>query len=383
MKKVLLTIAAVAALASCAKSEVEYTPAKEITFTPVSKNITKAMMDNGKVFNTEEMFNVWAFYNPTVQANNDIDAWVAEYNANTGKGAKVYIDDKTFEYHSNYTLWAGSTPYFWPKVGTLAFAGYYPSTTKASYSLSSAANQMKFTDVTNSWVSDEETNSEDLMYFNLTKCYNGNNVTAVFKHALSWLTINVATTSETLNAGATVVVSSVKFTGVKPEGTGTVKNQEPISWETAGTAGPVETMLLNEDNTLKEITLSTTAEKLREPLFIPQSMDGYLEVTYTISSTDNSAFTETKVIKLSELKGLVPKVENGEVVKDEYVEQTLSSWEAAKHYIYNIVIGTEEILIDASVVNWTEVTIPVDVNKTPSNTEGSGSDSDDSEPGNN
>ena len=66
-------------------------------------------------------------------------------------------------------------------------------------------------------------------------------------------------------------------------------------------------------------------------------------------------------------------------MKDED-DKALTEWEAAKHYIYNIVIGTEEILIDASVVNWTDVTIPVDVNKTPandSNIEGSGSDSDD------
>jgi hypothetical protein len=233
---------------------------------------------------------------------------------------------------------------------------------------------MTFTGIKNSWVSNEETNTEDLMYFNLTPAYTGNNVIAVFKHALSWLTINVATTSETLTAGATIVVSSVKFTGVKPEGTGTVNNQEPISWETSGTAGPVETMLLKEDNTLEKITLSTTAQKLREPLFIPQPMDGNLEITYTIESPEDkdgviSSFTETKVIKLNTLK-------------DED-KKALTEWEAAKHYIYNIVIGTEEILIDASVVNWTEVTIPVDVNKTASNTEGSGSDSDDSEPGNN
>jgi hypothetical protein len=378
MKKIFLAIATVAALASCTKSEVEYTPAKEITFTPVSKNITKAMMDNGEVFNTDEKFNVWAFYNPTAETSSDIATWVGQYTTSSDKGAKVYLDEKTFAYDKDYSLWAGDeAPYFWPKVGSLAFAGYHPSSATATYDLSSAANKMTFTGIKNSWVSNEETNTEDLMYFNLTPAYTGNNVIAVFKHALSWLTINVATTSETLTAGATIVVSSVKFTGVKPEGTGTVNNQEPISWETSGTAGPVETMLLKEDNTLEKITLSTIAHKLREPLFIPQPMDGNLEITYTIESPEDkdgviSSFTETKVIKLNTLK-------------DED-KKALTEWEAAKHYIYNIVIGTEEILIDASVVNWTEVTIPVEVNKTPandSNIEGSGSDSDDSESGNN
>lgn len=340
MKKIFFAIAAVAALSACSKSEVEYEAAREITFTPVAKNITKAMMDNGTTFNTAEQFNVWAFYNPTVEANDDIDGWVAEYIANAANGSKVYIDDKSFAYDSEYSLWAGVTPYFWPKVGTLAFAGYHPSTAPAAYNLSDSANEMTFTDVENSWVSDAETNTEDLMYFNLTHCYNGNNVTAVFKHALSWLTINLATTQKTLDAGATITVTSVKFTDVKPQGDAVVANQEPISWTPEGTAEDVEVVE-------SDVELTVAAKMQKQPLFIPQVMAGNLEVTYTISSTDDSAFTETKVIALNSM------LDN----KD----NKLSSWDAAKHYVYNIVISTEEILIDASVVDWTDVEVPVEV----------------------
>lgn len=340
MKKIFFALAAVAALASCAKSEVEYTPAQEITFTPVSKNITKAMMDNGTTFNTAEQFNVWAFYNPTVEANKDIDGWVAEYNANTANGAKVYIDDKPFAYDSNYKLWAGVTPYFWPKVGTLAFAGYHPSSAPAAYTLSGTANQMTFTDVTKSWVSEDDANTEDLMYFNLTQCYNGNNVTAVFKHALSWLTVNLATTQTTLDAGAKITVSSVKFTDVKPQGDAVVVNQAAVVWTPEGTAADVEVVE-------SDVTLTTSAQMQKQPLFIPQTMAGNLEVTYTISSTDESKFTETKVIALNTMS--------------DNENNKLSSWDAAKHYVYNIVISTEEILIDASVVDWTDVEIPVEV----------------------
>ena len=372
MKKVLLTIAAVAALASCTKSEVEYTPAKEITFTPVSKNITKAMMDNGEVFNTEEMFNVWAFYNPTITLTDEIDLWVSQYKASEENGAKVYIDNKAFEYDETHKLWAGSeSPYFWPKVGSLAFAGYHPTTASATYELEGDKNVMTFPNVKRSWVTTDTNNNEDLMYFNLTKAYEGNNVVAVFKHALSWITINVATTQETLTAKATIKVSSVKFTNVMPQGTGSVVNQNSIAWALEGDDEPVETIA---DPITSPVTLDVNPRKLKEPLFIPQPMDGNLEITYTIESPKDkdgviSSFTETKVIKLNTLK-------------DED-EKALTEWEAAKHYIYNIVIGTEEILIDASVVNWTYVTIPVNVNKTPSNTEGTGSDSDDSESGSN
>lgn len=341
MKKIFLALAAVAALAACSKSEVEYEATGEITFTPIAKNITKAMMEE-TAFNTEEQFSVWAFYNPTVTPNKDIDGWVAEYNANLSDAvnpAKVYIDNKPFEYHATNNLWGGATPYFWPKVGTLAFAGYHPTTANASYTLSGDANQMVFTDVKRAWVTAEENNAEDLMYFNLTQCYNGNNVTAVFKHALSWLTVNLATDQTTLDAGATITVSSVKFTDVKPQGDGVVANQAAIAWTAEGTPAAVEVLAGN-------VTLAVTPQEQKEPLFIPQDMAGNLEITYTISSTDGSAFTETKVIKLNTMAS---------------GETTLSKWEAAKHYIYNIVITTEEILIDPKVVEWTDVEIPVEV----------------------
>ena len=337
MKKIFITLAAIATLAACSKSQVAYEQTDVITFTPVAHNITKSMMA-GETFTTTEQFSVWAYYNPTTEIAATIDEWVDEYN--TADGSSIYLDEKAFAYDTAYSLWAGAeNAYFWPKVGSLAFAGYHPITADASYELSATANKMTFENVTNSWVTSETTNDEDLMYFNLTKGYARNNVTAVFKHALSWLTIKVATTEKTLDAGATITVSSVKFTAIEPEGTGTVVNQDPITWALEGTAGEVETVKT-------PVELDDTPATLKEPLFIPQDMDGNLEITYTITSDDDSEFTETKVIALNTMKS---------------GETTLSKWEAAKHYIYNIVISTEEILIDASVTKWTDVEVPVEV----------------------
>ena len=50
MKKILIALAAVAALASCSKVEAEYEQTGEITLTPVTKNITKTMKVCDKVF---------------------------------------------------------------------------------------------------------------------------------------------------------------------------------------------------------------------------------------------------------------------------------------------------------------------------------------------
>ena len=125
-----------------------------------------------------------------------------------------------------------------------------------------------------------------------------------------------------------------------PQGDATVVNQETITWVPEGTADVVEPVAAPAE-------LTTPVQKLKEPLFIPQGMEGYLEVTYTIASEDGAEFTEKKVLKLNELK--------------DKEDKALSDWEPAKHYIYNIVISTEEILIDASVENWVDVEIPVEV----------------------
>lgn len=359
MKKIFLALAALATLAACIKSEVTYEPAGEITFSPVTKTITKAMMvgtdDNSKAFITTEKFNVWAFYNPTVEsAEKTIDEWVSEYT--TATGADVYLDNKTFAYDKTYKLWAGDPhAYFWPKVGSLAFAGYHPVSAPAAYTLETGVNQMVFTDVKNGWVLNEKDNdgntlyTEDLMYFNLTKGFTKNNVVAVFKHALSWITVNVATTAETLDAGAKIEVSSVKFTAVEPKGTGTVVNQGDIAWDvTEDTEGYNEAADDVEIETVgAKVNLTADAYTLKEPLLVPQEMNGNLEITYTITSKDDSYFEETKVIVLNKMK--------------DNESNDLSKWEAAKHYIYNIVISTEEILIDASVNTWTDVKVPVEV----------------------
>ena len=155
------------------------------------------------------------------------------------------------------------------------------------------------------------------------------------------MTVNVAK-SATTPAGAKITVSSVKFTNVYPTGDGKVENQATITWSPEGTAAPVEVI-----TPASVLELSTSATTLKEPLFIPQSMTGNLEITYTFTSSDNSNFTETKVLALEDLDG------------DTNADQ--NKWQPAKHYIYNITIGTEEILIDPKVADWTEVkyTVPV------------------------
>lgn len=354
---------AVAALASCSKIDVEYDAPAEIGLSPVAQNITRSMV-SGTTF-PEEQFNVWAFYKQ-IDAGTSIANWQG-----SGLEQQPYIEEKPFEKDGN--LWGGVTPYYWPKVGSLLFVGYYPISAKdyVSYEFTSLKNIMTIAGYTpgdyedTGFVNNAENadHVEDLMYFNMTATsYNGttvgekntvtsgSNVDVVFRHALSWITVKVAKGEDTPD-DATITVNSVTFTDVKTTGTGTVDNsattEDPkvdpkeITWVTT-----------EEDET--DIVVFKGTEVLgnekalpKEPVIIPQAMAGSLVVNYTISSGDGSSFTEEKTITLSGMK--------------DSDDNSLTKWLAAKHYIYTITIGTTEILIDPAVIAWDEVTVGVPV----------------------
>ena len=363
MKKIFLALAAVAAIAACSKSEAIYDQDVEINFNPVAANRTKAMV-SGTTF-PDEQFNVWGYYKQIAQGKT-IAQWMA-----SSLEQQNYIDEKPFTKKAN-GLWGGVSSYYWPKVGSLMFAGYYPTNPpaqKIEYTFDASVSKMTVTDYvagnyqTTGYVDIHTTTAhvEDFMYFNMTPTsYNsnthstegvvGNNVDVVFRHALSW--INVVLVKEaTTPADAEITVHSVKFTSVLPQGDAVVDNTpgaatDEIVWTAEGTALNVE-VCPNDDASTEfsenDVVLTTTANLLnKQPLFIPQTMAGNLVVKYTITSTDGSKFTETKAISLSGLAG------DG-------------VWQPGKKYTYTITIGTSEILIDPTVDDWDDVPVSADI----------------------
>ena len=328
MKKIFFAIAAVAALASCSKSEVAFEQGREISLAPVPQNMTKTMM-TGESFLTSENFNVWAWYKQ-LAAGTEVAVWQADATAD-----QLYIPEKPFTNREG-TNWGGVIPYYWPKLGSLLFAGYYPTEIEENveYVFDAENNKMVFTEIPQTWVADyeegEEDYTEDIMYFNMTASSTASGpVAVVFKHALSWITVNVLKSEDSPK----IVIDKIKFTKVNPEGTGTVNGAAVIAWETTGTA---EETVVDTD-----VELAEEATKLPEPLFIPQEMAGDLVITYTVYSSETEKFTETYTAPLSTLK------------------ENLDTWEPAKHYIYTIEIGTSEILIAPEVEDWEEVEVPV------------------------
>lgn len=346
MKKIILALAAVAALAACSKSEVEYEATGEIGFVPVTENMTKSMMTE-TTFLTSEEFNLWAYYKP-VNAGISVDNWLSDAST-----AQTYINEKTFSYRTDLAKWGGKeNPYFWPKTGSLVFTGYYPTTIADKVSHDLTTNTMTFTDVPQSRVATSGY-TEDIMYFNLTPSYASNYVQAEFKHALSWISVILVKSEDTPDA-ATITANKVQFTQVLPTGDATVTGANDIFWVADGTAATVDVL----ENPAVLAKKNTTVVAY-QPLFIPQSMTGNLVVEYEIKSNDESKFTETKTIALSGMSGSTTSTD-GEGNETE-TTAALSKWEPAKHYTYTITIGTTEILVEPSVKNWTEVEVPVNV----------------------
>lgn len=338
MKKVFVTFLAVASVIACTKSNVEFEETTEIGLKPVAHNVTKSMM-TGTEFKTSESFNVWAFYKQ-LPAGTTIEQWQAATNV----AQTPYIVDKTFENVDGTTTWHGVHSYYWPKVGSLLFTAYHPTTANVSYVFTDATetvpakNQMVITDYKQSRVTSSGY-SEDLMYANMTaSSVSSNNVALKFKHALSWISVVLVKSSAT-PADATITVSSVEFTNVLPQGDAVVNGASEIVWTPEGTAKNVEVV-----ETTQTLSSTNTAPLAHEPLFIPQAMTTMV-ITYTIASTDGSSFQETKTVALSGLK-----------------TDDTDKWEAGKHYTYIITIGTTEILIEPKVTDWAKVaySIPVE-----------------------
>lgn len=361
MKKIFLAIAAVAALASCSKSEIAYEQEDaQIAISPVAANRTKAMV-SGTEFPAED-FMVWAYYKQ-IGAGTGISAWQAA----TTLDQQTYIDEKPFEPSGTEGLWAGKIPYYWPKLGSLLFVGYYPATEAmadmVSYQFTSSVNKMTVAGFT---PGDYQTTGfvnnatgadhvEDFMYFNMTPAScdgstvgadnsvtSGYQIDVHFRHALSWISVVLAKDASTPDE-ATITVKSVTFTDVKTTGTGVVDNSpvapatNEIAWDTTGSADADVNVWTGN----KVIGDAETLEK--QPVVIPQGMAGNLVVTYVVSSEDGSSFEETKTIALADINSENP------------------NWEPGQKYTYTITIGTTEILIDPAIVDWVPVTPSVPV----------------------
>lgn len=340
MKKIFFSLVALAALAACSKSEVEYTDQVQIGFAPVSTNVTKSVAGVGTDGAYDATFptslNLYIFAN--VQDEDEqgvlLNTWTTTYL----KNAKFIYNRADL----TNTVYEGDPARYWPNVKSLVFAGYSNACNIDDIAANSTMNYVTNTMTINGYIQNNtltEKGANDLMWFpNSGTAYTRQDaaIPAQMKHACSWITVKVVGDNTT---GGNWKLHNLKINDLYHTGTATC-TATAASWETSGATG--SEMLY--ENTAGAI-INTPAQgaavmenNANNMVVIPQ-VPTTIDVTYSfVPQEDIDAIKETK-------KALSLKFDGDK------------KWESGKHYIYTITITATEILIAPTVAGWEDVTV--------------------------
>ena len=329
MKKIFIALLAVAALASCAKTEDAYVESQvEIKMAPVTSCVTKTVYNaiDGVKYPTAENFGVWAYW--------DGDATNPNY---------VYLDNKVFTNSGQY--WAGlADTYYWPKNGNLRFSCYSPA---AVPGVAHDPENDVFT--VNYTQSNKTAETIDFMLSPITVPYNAHtaaeNVAVVFDHTLAWITLKVKAANADAAKAFTIhdliindVFTNADLTADMNDG---VQYKE---WENANTPAAYNVVL---DGDINVTTIARVAENVENgTVVIPQ-----VPTTLTINFTQNAMYDENDNLSTPEL------TEQTLTIPLELDNEQDNKWHPGKHYIYTIVFDLDEIVINPSVTDWEDVVV--------------------------
>lgn len=359
MKKIILSIAAVAALAACTKSEIAYEQTGEIAFSPVAKTLTKSVAGynygngdtyyptdkdgnpTGQLGKFDGVFptNVSLYVFANAQDEEDgvlMNSWTSPYFK---KALFKHSSSKGEEDVQNSVpttgAYAGDPTRYWPNVKTLKFVGYSDACNVSN--LTPTVNEDLSVLTITGYVQDNSRTSEganDLMWFPVTKDYDKNEgeIPAQMKHACSWITINVAVAENIKDNG--YKLNKLEALQLIHEGNVDCK-ATTAEWKFA--KNPVkddETYFVDAEGVALSITATKYETNDNNFIVLPQApVDLNVTYTYTSDATNHLTLTETKSVSL-EFDGD-------------------KAWASGVHYIYNVTITATEILIDPVVVDWT------------------------------
>lgn len=350
MKKIFCSLVALAALASCSKSEIAYEQTGEIMLSPVTSNTTKSVAGyNGNTF--DGIF-------PT-----DINLYVFANAGEAGSAAaehgEPYFRNAQFKWFTtaekpNATntaasggAYAGTTTRYWPNVKTLVFAGYSDACglSKSTPTMNFATNVLTIPEYTQNNATYTAEGTNDLMWFSCTNPYSKQSAEIVtnMKHACSWITVNVKGDDVTKNNWKlnSLIVKNISHTGTATcgEAAATWNSYSDNLDEDYYNAQTTTTFNPAEGTTFTDQYVEYHEGTANNFIVIPQTPTT-LEVTYSYNSDTDIVFSETKSISLDY----------------DGVADTNTAWQSGVHYIYNLNITATEILIDPVVVDWTTST---------------------------
>lgn len=329
MKKIIISLLAIAAVAACAKTEDAYVESQsEIKMAPVTSLTTKAEFDgaiDGIQYPADEMFTVNAYWT----GNSVVD--------------KTYLEHKVFKKSGQY--WAGKDDvYYWPKNGTLRFAAYSPSTVRGV---------QHFPDTDTYVVDYEQTNNTaktvDFMVSPITVPYTAHtaaeNVAVVFEHTLAWITLKVKAANA--DAAEAFLVHEMIINDVQTKGTLFANMEDGVKhdeWKNLNSPLPYEVVT----NDFELTTVPTIVEDAdRGTVVIPQ-----VPTTLTINYTQKAMYEDDGTTEST------PELTNQTLtIPLELDNEQDNIWHPGKHYIYTVVFDLDEIVINPSVADWEDIVV--------------------------
>ncbi len=328
MKKIFFSLLAIAALASCAKTEAVYVEDNsEIKLAPVTSVATKANQTgaiDGTAYPTAENFDVYAYWANEAAGSKFTTATDYLTKGNTG-----------VEFMNKGQFWGGTDTYYWPKNGSLRFAAYSPSSLDMTHVL--ATDVYTLSDFTYETETDK---TYEVLVAPTSESYTAQTaaekVSVVFEHALSWLSFEVKST-EAANKVFTVtkvVVDDVKYKG---DFTADMLN-DTKTWDLTDDVAAITVYEDDETTVTKEAVVVESMPEHNGVLVLPQA-------TTTVTLT----FTQASINGTPELEG--------QIVTVPLVLSENEPWEPGKHYTYTVIFDLDEILINPSVEDWVDVNV--------------------------
>lgn len=340
MKKTLYILLSIAAVLGCTKTGVEYDDAQigEITVSPVAGGLTKAAVTDG-VFPSDNHLGVFAYYSSTVNAGvvSDYSTFSTDYLANA-----------EFTHKEGFT-WSGINPYYWPKTGSLVFAGYSLAAPTGSNTNSNANGIVTYSlesdclEIKGFAQSEKTDKTYDLLYFGRTSSSysnNSSNVSVALSHAMSWVEIQVKAGPGALVSGQEWIVTSMEFQDICTKGD--FKYARASDGQVAKAMWDNQTdgknMLVYTHDKASGTNLTDAFQTLenikRGTLVIPQ-IPKVLNVKVEYKSPAGDDIVEVVPIKLW---------------------QFTDKWEAGKKYTYQLTFSPQEILVAPKVETWPDPT---------------------------
>lgn len=355
MKKLIVLLSAVAALAACSKNEV--VPAVSGENVEISYKVAPRTKADPQTFDTKNVFASWAYYLPSKES------W-----DNNATDAKIYIGKEgehgvTISYGNN--VWKDqTTSYYWPKEGNLTFFAY---SLNSSSLTDKSGKDIFFTclyhesqyGIHGTLDLDVHPNT-DFLVADIAKdktanetAYKFNGVPTLFKHKLSRVKFAVKKKSD--YPGATITLNSITFKNL-------VNGMTYTQYQKDAAKGIYTPDYLfpgtkRTDQKYTETAFEVSSSKAFDPvpdknevryIYIPQDFKGVtetdkiatIEVKYTVTFKDGISETYTKTLKVKDI---------------------FDSWEIGKRYTFNLIFSLDEIKWAPAVGDWEDDIKNIDV----------------------